>query len=793
MDSSVLLLVDDRQDNVFVMEQLVNEYIADCEVLTAQSAEKGLSIAAETHPDVILVNVQMPGMDGIEMCRRLKAGKATSHVPVLLLTAHETTAERKAKGLEVGADDFLSKPIDNVELIARIKVLLRIKKAEDLLRKEKDLLEDLVQERTKGLRESEKERRLQSEIAANMYEGVYLIRVGDGVILYTNPRFEEMFGYDPDEMVGKHVSIVNAPTEMTPEETEHHIVEILKQSGFWKGEIQNIKKDGTPFWCYASATLFEHPEYGEIIVAVHTDIDKRKRAEEGLRESEVRFRSTFEQAAVGIVHVTPDGHFIKVNQRFCDIVGYTQEEMIARSFKEITYPDDLEGDLRQVEQLLADTIPTFSIEKRYVRKDGTVTWVNLTVSLVRDPSREPKYFIGVVEDINERKKAEEEKAGLEAQLQQSQKMEAVGTLAGGIAHDFNNILTPLMIRTEMAQLETPDETPVKRYLDEIFKASDRARELVRQILIFCRQSNQERMPLKISVIVKEALKLLRASLPSTIEIHQKIEGHSGKILADPTQIHQVLMNLCTNAGHAMREKGGVLEVNLRDEYLDSEGVAGIHDLSPGPYFRLTVRDTGHGIDKTVMERIFDPYFTTKEKGEGTGMGLSVVHGIVTSYGGAITVDSQPGKGCTFEVFFPKIETWTPAETENAGPLPTGTERILFVDDEEVMVETTKGMLEHLGYKVVARTSSIETLEVFRNYPERFDLVITDMTMPKMTGDELARELLKIRPDMPIILCTGFNEKIDEEKAKEVGIREFVMKPTVMREMAMTIRNVLDEK
>jgi len=399
--------------------------------------------------------------------------------------------------------------------------------------------------------------------------------------------------------------------------------------------------------------------------------------------------------------------------------------------------------------------------------------------------------VGILQDISERRESQEEKIKLESQLRQAQKMEAIGTLAGGIAHDFNNILTPFMIRTEMAQLEAPDESPVQRHLEEILKAGNRATDLVRQILAFSRQGEQEKRSLKISLVVKEALKLLRATLPTTIEIHKKIEGKSGTVLADPTQIHQVLMNLCTNAAHAMREKGGVLEVSLVDEYLDSEAVRDIHDLSSGPYSILRVSDTGHGMDKRVVERIFDPYFTTKEKDEGTGLGLSVVHGIIRSYGGAITVHSEPGKGSTFEVFFPKIETGTPAETGKKVPLPRGTERILFVDDEKVMVETTQGMLEHLGYKVVARTSSIETLEVFRDEPETFDLVITDMTMPKMTGDELGKELMRIRPDIPIILCTGYSERITEKKAKEVGIREFVMKPIVMSEMAKTIRNVLD--
>jgi CheY-like chemotaxis protein/anti-sigma regulatory factor (Ser/Thr protein kinase) len=327
----------------------------------------------------------------------------------------------------------------------------------------------------------------------------------------------------------------------------------------------------------------------------------------------------------------------------------------------------------------------------------------------------------------------------------------------------------------------------------VLRAGDRARDLVRQILTFSRQKEQGSKPLRISLIVKEALKLLRASLPKTIEIRQKIKSDSGTILADPSQIHQILMNLCTNAAHAMREKGGVLEISLMDEYLDSEAATLIHDLRPGPYLRLTVSDTGHGMDKVVVERIFEPYFSTKGKDEGTGLGLSMVHGIVTSYGGTVTVDSEPGKGSSFELYFPRIESGVLSEIQPAGPLPGGTERILFIDDEKVVVDTAQQMLAQLGYKVVTKTNGIEALEIFREDPDRFDMIITDMTMPKMTGDELGRELLLIRPDVPIILCTGFSEKIDEERAKEIGIREFVLKPIVMSEIAQIIRKVLDQE
>ena len=386
-----------------------------------------------------------------------------------------------------------------------------------------------------------------------------------------------------------------------------------------------------------------------------------------------------------------------------------------------------------------------------------------------------------------------EQKRLETQLIHSQKMQSIGTLAGGIAHDFNNILFPIMCLTEMTMDDVPEDSLARSNLAEVLKAANRAKDLVQQILTFSRQGEQERKLLRIQPIIKEVLKFLRGSLPSTIEINQNMDNECGAILSDPTQIHQVMMNLCTNAYHAMREKGGVLRVILTEVNIDSSDSGPNLDLNPGPYVRLSVSDTGHGMDRAVMERIFDPFFTTKDPGEGTGMGLSVVHGIIRSHGGNITVDSAPGEGATFHIYLPQIDTTAIApETVSTGPLPRGKERILLVDDEEQVVNMVRQMLERLGYHVTARTSSVEALEAFRAQPEKFDLVITDQTMPNMTGAELTKKLIAIRPDIPAILCTGFSEVISEEKAREIGISEYVMKPVVMSDIAKTIRRLLDQ-
>ena len=460
--------------------------------------------------------------------------------------------------------------------------------------------------------------------------------------------------------------------------------------------------------------------------------------------------------------------------------GYSREEVIGMRVGDLILPEDLAREQLKMDTLHAGT-PVVS-ERRLRRKDGTLLPVEISAKILSDGRLQC-----IVRDITERIRLEE-------QLRQSQKMEALGTLAGGIAHEFNNVLAMMFGFTELARYEVPTTSPAAQHLQKVLTAGTRAKDLVQQIMVFSHPSDRAREPVHLAMVIQQALKLLRASLPTTIEIRQQIVPETGMVLANAVQLHQVLMNLCANAEYAMRETGGILEISV-DTVEVNDAFATFHPaLQPGPHIRVTVGDTGGGMPPEVVARIFEPFFTTKDVGEGTGMGLAIVHGIVTSHGGVITVESTPGEGTTFTIYLPQIADATADDPyQPAEDMPRGTERILFVDDEEVLTRLGQALLEHLGYEVVVRTSSVAALEVFQAEPYRFDLVITDQTMPVMTGAALVEELRHIRPDIPIILCTGFSHVIDADTAEAMGIDAFCMKPLVARELAVTIQQVFDKR
>jgi PAS domain S-box-containing protein len=469
--------------------------------------------------------------------------------------------------------------------------------------------------------------------------------------------------------------------------------------------------------------------------------------------------------------------------------------VIGHHRREYVYGDLAGSAVARIQSYMDRAVSFDDVELQVLGEDGQPIYVASSGRPIYDAAGGIVGYRGVTRDITARLYAEEQlrQAQQDAQRRQAQKMEAIGVLAGGIAHDFNNILSAILGYTDLALRKIAPSDSAAQYLQEVLTAGQRAQSLVLQILTFSRASEPERLPVQLRLIVKEALKLLRASLPTTIDIRQDIDHDDGTVLADPTQMHQVLMNLCTNAEYAMRDTGGSLEVHLDTVELDTGAAAHYAELVPGSYVRLTIRDTGYGIPPEVATRVFEPFFTTKAVGQGTGMGLAVVHGIVTSHGGAIRLQSKPGQGTTCEVYLPRLDMVVDDTTGRDESLPVGKGVILFIDDEEAIARVGQRMLEQLGYQAVVRTSSLAALEMFRQTPQHFDLVITDQTMPHMTGDALACELRCIRPDIPIILCTGFSHTIDAEKAQAQGIDAFLMKPLVARDLGMAIQHVLEQR
>lgn len=672
-----IMIVEDNTSNLKFLTEILKK--AGYRVRPAVDGEMALRSVQARLPDLILMDIKLPGMDGVEICRRLKADPGTREIPVIFISALQET-ELKVRALEVGGVDYVTKPFSPSEVLTRINIHIKMhqlqqrlavkskelgaeievrKKAEEELENHRKHLEKLVAERTAELRESK-------------------------------TRYEEVISLISDIV--------------------------------WRYEV-----DGQ----------------GQFVASYISPVADR---------------------LLGL----PPG---TIGDSFEKYFSYVHSE-------------DLPGVLEIFLSGLASVAKESFSEYRLRRPDGKICWVRSHGSAYLQPDGHIIAF-GTTNDITEHKQTEEK-------LRQSYKMEAIGTLTGGIAHEFNNMLGIILGNSELALDDLPKWNPVTEYLEEIKIASLRARDVVKKLLKVARKSSKSRQPILISDVIKEAVSLLRRTIPSTIDIRPNILCRAEMILSDSTEINQIMINLCTNAVHAMGEKTGVLEIGLELVNLDHTTSDRYEDLQPGDYVRLTVRDTGEGISPDIMNRIFDPYFTTKDVDKGLGMGLAVVHGIVKEHNGAIAIKSEVGKGTTVEVLFPLIDALPESFAPKTDTLPTGTERILLIDDETSMIKIIKQIIERSGYEVVAIASSLEALALFKADPFQFDLVVTDMAMPDMPGDWLAQEIFRIRPDTPIILCTGHSDRMDEQRAKELGIKAFIMKPLTQKDLAKIIRQVLDE-
>lgn len=515
--------------------------------------------------------------------------------------------------------------------------------------------------------------------------------------------------------------------------------------------------------------------------------DKVREGTEALAESEDRYRRLMEDLPVGVFRTAPgkEGKILMCNPATaamfgCNTVDEFMKIPLSNRFKETETMEHFWDLLEKQGSVQREEVELKKCPEGFLS-------ASVTAHTILDKQGTCLYIDGIIEDITEIKT-------LEGQLQQVQKMDAVARLTGGIAHDFNNLLAGMLGFAQLAQLYLARGEKIDEYLNEIVTVGIRARDLVKQILAFSRQSQIQKQPININPLIKETLKLVRASFPTTIRVKHNIQGDEENIVnADPTHIHQVLMNICTNAAHAMKEKGGLIDIRSDEVRIKEKGVLDYKDIEPGVYLRLVISDTGHGIPPDIIDRVFDPFFTTKKSGEGTGLGLSVVHGIVKELGGGISVYSEPGKGTTFNILLPKCDALE-EDAETAVPRAEGGKaRILLVDDEEIITRTGKGLLEKYGYHVTVATECSRALDMFRERPGDFDIVFTDLTMPRMTGIELAEELSKIRPGIPIILCTGFSAGLTDEILKKYGISRMVLKPMIADEMLRAVEETLGNK
>ena len=615
----------------------------------------------------------------------------------------------------------------------------------------------------------------------------------DAAIKACNQQAAQWFGLLPQEIIGKrdHNPLWSLLREDGSEMPfEEYPVNLVLNSGLdLEDYVVGIRRSGheAVVWVLlnAKAVFDKLLNLTQVIVSC-IDITERKSIQEDIN----RLAAIVESSQDAIIGMDLQYRITAWNSAAERIYGYSAQEALGKHISLIVPHEKLEelnGEMACIRR--GQALRIYETMRR--RKDGGLVDVSLSVSPVVDSRGVVTGAATIAHVITELKQARAEKEKLQNQLRHTQKMEAIGVLAGGIAHDFNNIIAMILGFAELTLRETDGGTEAAENIKAIISASNRAKDLTNQILTFCRVTEQKRSPLDLGNFLKEALKMIRASLPSSIKIKYHIPSNGGKILADSSHIHQIIMNLCANAAQAMEDSGGTLSLVLEEEEITDLDTRRYLNLSAGRYYRLNVSDTGEGIAKEIQDRIFEPFFTTKSAGKGTGMGLATVHGIIKQHGGAITVFSEPAQGTTFQVYLPMMPQASPEEQIVKNPdLPRGKDRILFVDDEPSLVKIGVRSLSNLGYTVASYTSSLRALEAFMKDPGGFDLLITDLTMPNLTGVQLAEKILEVRPDMPIIMCTGFSERITQESAHEIGIAHLAIKPIMASEMARIIADVM---
>ncbi len=612
-------------------------------------------------------------------------------------------------------------------------------------------------------------------------------------VIKSNQNFYNLFGYAEEETIGKNINDLIVPENFVKEAKSLCEYSYLKS---FKGiQTETVRKHKNGSLINVSIMGSDITIDGEFvgIYAIYLDISKRTQAEEKFRDGEKRFRSLVESATDAIIICDHAGKITVWNNGAQKIFGYSADEIIGKPATELMpefYRPQHANGMHQFLKSGKEKHAGETLNVEGLKKNGDVFPLELTLSNWKTHGK--IFMAAIIRDISQRMKVNEEKNILEEQLRRSQKLETIGTMAGGIAHDFNNILTPILGYTDMAVIELADsEQELKHNLSRVLEGAHRAKDLIEQILLFSKQIEKERNPFSMQLIVNEAIQLLRSTIPSTVQIIHNIDSDCGKILADATQIHQVIVNLCTNAWHAMEKNGGTLTIKLKQVEVNSSLTKQHPNLTEAGYVCLTIKDTGHGMDTATASRIFEPFFTTKAVDKGTGLGLSVVHGIIQNHQGDIVVESKLGAGTQFHVYLPVIKDGAETKEEKVLDALAGNESILVVDDDKVIGTMLKKMLERLGYSVDLYSQSKEALAVFEKQPDKYDLIISDLTMPDFTGLNLSKRVQKTVPGFPIIIITGYGNKLFGVKQEDYGIKKIIQKPIVMNELAFVIREVLD--
>ena len=753
----ILYLEDDQLDFELLRDLLEEGGVLE-NIVWVSNQHDFESALFDNEFDIILVDYNLPDIDGLTALK-IALGKVPD-TPVVLISG--TVGEEIAiKVLKEGAMDYVLKDRQTVRLVPVLKKVF-----------------DDAEERRKR---KQAERRY-TDLVANISGAVYSCYCDrDWTMKFISDEVEKLTGYPASDFIQNKVrsfaSIIFPDDRQTVEDT---IFDSAKQGVSWDIEYRIVHRNGDIRWFHERGQSVKSGKRIFCLDGVFFDATERKRSEEEL----LKLAAIIEQVAETIVITDTDGVIQYVNPAFSSLTGYSYGEAVGRK------PSILKSGKQTQDyyKKLWDTIISGEVWRGHFKnkkKDGRLFEEDVTITPIKNKKGAIINYVGVKRDVTQ-------EILLAGQLRQAQKMESIGTLAGGIAHDFNNILSAIIGYSELSIEKLESFPEIQKSLQQVLFAAHRAEDLVSQILTFSRSAKIEKKVIKTSPIVKETCKFLRASLPTTIEIKQNIDVKNDWIFADPTQFHQILMNLCTNAGYAMKRKGGAMEVMLEEVSIKKKDLITFQGLDIGAYLKLTVKDTGPGINKENIERIFDPYFTSKEKGEGTGLGLAVVHGIVVDCGGAIKVHSEPGRGTEFHILFPLIKQASDADpVENLNVFPTGTERILFVDDEEDLNRIVKLVLEKLGYKVTIFSDAEEAVETFKSTANLYDLILTDKTMPKINGFQLAERVRKIRPEIPIIMCSGFVEKNDYHRMAQANINRFILKPFRKQNLAETVRSVLN--